>query len=52
MSGSNSGSPYEETSTKRLRSLLRDPVVKRDSRKVAQITEELRFRHMRSKGRG
>lgn len=52
MSGSNSGSGYQETSTKRLQRLLRDPVVRRDSRKVNSIAEELRFRHMQSKMRG
>lgn len=52
MSGSNSGSPYEETSTKRLQDLLRDPTVKRDPQKYNAICEELRVRHARSKFRG
>lgn len=52
MSGSNSGSAFEETSTKRLQSLLRDPIVKRDPSKYNAICAELRHRHARSKFRG
>jgi len=52
VSGSNSGSPYEETSTRRLQRLIKDPTVRRDPAKVNAIAAELRFRHARRKYRG
>jgi hypothetical protein len=52
MSGSNSGSDFEETSTKRLQLLLKDPAVRRDPPKYNAICAELRHRHARSKFRG